>query len=226
MADETRTLVQIEGVNAGQRVVLVGNGYTLQATDLDAIHAAGLDCFGMNGISGIFGRTAWRPRYYACVSTAVNDPVYEPVFRQGARAAELTFMCQDWLDLWRDIETVIPVYCVNGSEMPTGAWADTPMNGVCKWGTSMTAVAQIAAWMGYKTIYFIGMPGRYTGARHHFDGYPPAPNRYTDEDDRAQRKAHKYIAENLTRLAIEFYNISRDTVINAYPRKRLEEVIC
>lgn len=229
MGLEAGAMVQItdfQDIHQGERVILVGNGYTLQPSDLDAIWKARIDTIAMNGIAGIYHCTAWRPRYYVCVSTAINDSDCEPVFRTAAALAECSFVWESYADAWKDLPRVIPIPVIcTGDDYPESDWNDDLADGICKWGTSMNAAAQIAAWIGYDTIYFIGMPGYYTGQAAHFDNYPDEGQTYSHENNAAHIRAHEYIARNLEMRGIAAYNLSRETVITAYPRMKLEDIL-
>lgn len=57
------------GRHAGERCFIVGNGPSLNQTDLSRLE--GETVFGCNGIFLLFDRIKWRPTYYTCVDSRV-----------------------------------------------------------------------------------------------------------------------------------------------------------
>lgn len=48
----------------GKKCFIIGNGPSLQCSDLEKLAEKNIPCFGLNLIYSIFGKTNWRPQYY------------------------------------------------------------------------------------------------------------------------------------------------------------------
>lgn len=65
----TNDLSHFKDKHAGERCVILGNGPSLNQTDLSLLE--GETVFASNGVFLLFDRVSWRPRYYACVDSRV-----------------------------------------------------------------------------------------------------------------------------------------------------------
>jgi hypothetical protein len=62
-------LSRFKNLHLGERCFVMGNGPSLNKMNLASL--AGQTVFGCNSIFLLFGRIAWRPRYYTCVDSRV-----------------------------------------------------------------------------------------------------------------------------------------------------------
>jgi hypothetical protein len=205
---------------------MVGNGYTLRPEDLDLI--AGRPSFAMNAISVMFERTIWRPTYYVCVTTAMKDFTYQDYLKNAIEASRLSFLWYWYMkELNINYDNIVQIKCVHLNDTkPENPWVDDITKGVSKWGTSMNTACQLAVWLGFTELYFIGVPGSYMQPKAHFDNYPEHYGTWTQSDDMVQQETHHTIMRNLTRRGIKAFNCSRETFVTAYPRMTLEEALC
>jgi hypothetical protein len=212
------------GTCKGDKVFIIGNGPSLTPAQLDKI--SGRASFATNCISSIFHRTAWRPTYYVTTTTAMNNSEIRPYLEAGIIAAKTAFV---WLQYsppyWSN---VCLINCLHETDEDNGGdnpWSDDLLDGVSKWGTGLLPIAQIAAWMGFSRLYFLGIDGTYTrGNAAHFRGYP-GEYQYAQTDDAALVRAHEVIARNLTRLGIDAWNCTPGSRIKSYATARLEDVL-
>jgi len=151
----TAKLLRYRNKHAGKACVVVGNGPSLRAEDLTALHRLGIETFGCNRIHLIFDQTPWRPTYYFIsdeklikqYSDDVPDiPVdhrffprrYCDIVKNGLYYNELQF------DYEKD-----------------GKFSLDAGKGVYPAGSVTTEMIQFAYYMGFSEIYLIGVDFSY-----------------------------------------------------------------
>ncbi len=156
-----RKLKRFKGIHKGKRCFLVGNGPSLKVEDLNKIEDNGDITFGFNRIYNIFTQTNWRPTYYVSqdykmlagcqdIVSSLDLPVkFMPVdleWEHGIKVKGKTAFKMHWKP--------------KDNLSPSGFSVDLP-SGIYWASTCMYSAAQIAVYMGFKEIYFIGVD-------HHF----------------------------------------------------------
>ena len=221
---------ELKGSKEGHRAFLVGNGPSLKAHQLGRLMNE--DTFAMNDIAAIFPETLWRPTYYVGVATAFRRPKDRGQVLKGVTAARVAFMHKGFT-LWGGQNCV---YLNTFHEDLTfenvnvRMWQDDMGVGVCKWGTSMYATMQIAAYLGYKELNLIGVDGHYTGDRakdYHSANYSGEAKIKTDPQaaNRDHLIAHLMAQINCMRLGVQVYNCSEGGRLSVYDRRTLREAL-
>lgn len=78
---EQKELLEEKDRFLNQSCVVIGNGPSLQARDLEALKKKGYSCFASNKIYKIFEQTDWRPDFYACTDGRVFKQNYQDIFK-------------------------------------------------------------------------------------------------------------------------------------------------
>lgn len=92
-------------------------------------------------------------------------------------------------------------------------------------GNSGFQAVNIAALMGAKRIVLLGFDMQATGGkRHWFGDHPGVLNKASKYWEWA--KAMDAAAPHYAKAGIEIVNCSRQTALTAYPRARIEDVLC
>lgn len=224
----------LKGAYDGQRAFILGNGPNLAKLNLDLL--IGEHTFATGRIALIFPETNWRPTYYVAFATSVNDyrgfPEYVRDAYDAMRCAEITFAYQDCADnpiFWMAGNTIFLTASENGHLEPSEAtdeiWSDDIAERVSKYGTSLFAAAQIAVYMGFNPVYFIGCD---LGDGHFTDDYIPAyfqEHRISQERVRpAIIRSHEIAKMNGERLGVKFYNATPGGELEVYPRVDYESL--
>ena len=212
----------------GRRAFIVGNGPSLADLPLNILE--GEYTFATGRIALVFPDTFWRPTFYVAFATSVNDykgfPEYVRDAYEAMKTAEITFAYQDC--------TGNPIFYMAGNTMflhashahhiaPEDAepeiWSDDISDRVSKYGTSLFAASQIAAYMGFNPIYFVGCD---LGDGHFTDEYIPdhyREHRISQEHVKpAIIRSHEIIKTNGERLGTRFYNATIGGGLEVYPR--------
>lgn len=153
-ANHPESIRRLKHEDAG-RCFIVGNGPSLTVSDLDALVSE--DCFASNQIFRLFGRTAWRPKYYA-----VQD-VHGGIEEEVDSVESPVVLVGDYY--WRKIGTSNPnAICyhakrVYGDKVPFSE--DVATRGAYDAFTVTYTLMQFAVYFGYTEIYLLGIDHSY-----------------------------------------------------------------
>ena len=146
---------------SGKRCFLVGNGPSLKAEDLTKIHQSGDITFAFNRVYNIFDDTPWRPTFYISQDEKMLSGCADVVDKLDLPVKFIPIQ----LHWYHDINISDAVYFnMNWQQvenpMEFGFTNDISHEIFCA-STGMYTAAQMAAYMGFSEIYFIGVD-------HHF----------------------------------------------------------
>lgn len=145
----------------GKRCFLIGNGPSLKAEDLTKLHENGEVTFGFNRIYNIFDQTPWRPTFYISQDEKMLQGCAEIVdalelsvklipiqlhWYHGINIHDAIYFNMNWQHLDNPLDFL---------------FSDNVAHEIYCASTGMYTAAQLAAYMGFKEIYFIGVD-------HHF----------------------------------------------------------
>ena len=158
----------LHNTHAGERCFVIGNGPSLAAEDLDKLHDARLACFASNRIYQIYPKTRWRPTYYISM-----DPIFlkniEDVRHSGDYPKFIDYPARVY---GRKPEDNIHYLC-NFANFKIDMYEqshDTLSEDVSKYSTMSGTVTvnaiELAIYMGFKTIYLLGVDNNYTHKRN------------------------------------------------------------
>ena len=232
-----RYMAKIHNTHLGERCFVVGNGPSLTAADLTALHERGIDSFAVNRIYQIFPQTDWRPTYYVSTDAVmIRDHLDEvdnipskkfiPLQNKYYLGIKVKGAHYFFRNDWRE------------NDQPEGFGLDCTRQ-VNMRGTVTIACIQLAIHMGYRDIYLIGVD-------HNFDKIitedgevvidPSVKNYFVDgyDDDVASEVTHDLgnttrayvdVRRFCDRHDIHVYNASRQTKLNVFDKISFEEAI-
>lgn len=231
-------LLKYKDKHKGQRVFMVGNGPSLNDMDLDLL--TNEVSFGMNRIAMIYPKTKWRPDYYVFSSTNIVDRNWGQQWLQSVRKAikEPKTTPFIWRKFFQAILSPGPIHgyieWLNGVT-ENGVGNNTFSTDVSRWidksGTTMNVALQIAAYMGFKQVFLLGVDLNWTttdssdGDPNHFD---PAycANIANGEWERAHmRRTHMTAYNRMRELDIDVYNVTPNTFLDIYPLADYKNVV-
>lgn len=227
----------LKDIHKGERCFIVANGPSLTSADLDLLQKNGEVTFAMNRIYKIFPQTSWRPTYYVCEDINI---FHESTKEINEIPAKLKFVPVNhkWYN-GIDIESAIYFWANYNRE---NDFPDSFSPDISKQMDSMGTVTftcmNIAAYMGFKEIYLLGVDHNYTvtineegetivdkSAKDYF-----CENYDTDIKDivvhdmgqntRAYRKAKHYCDNN----GINIYNATRGGKLEVFPRVNFDDI--
>lgn len=160
--------------HAGERCFVMGNGPSLNKTDLDLLE--GETVFACNSAFLLFDRVNWRPKYYTCVDVRViRDRASDITQMLNAHPDIVAFFpreisLHDGSGQKFDVREIIPPaenrYYLNEvrnspSTAPTGMFSLNPNEKIVQPFTVAITMLQLAAYMGFNPIYLIGCDTSY-----------------------------------------------------------------
>lgn len=156
-----KRLAALKGKYAGQRCFLVGNGPSLKAEDLTKLHECGEITFAFNRVYNIFDQTPWRPTFYISQDEKMLSGCADIVDKLELE----TKLIPVQLKWYYDIHIHDAIYFnMNWQQKENPLdfnFSDDIAKEIFCASTGMYTAAQLAAYMGFAEIYFIGVD-------HHF----------------------------------------------------------
>jgi hypothetical protein len=188
--DDMPETVRLPGEN---RAWIIGNGPSLRAEDLEALHDRGEFCIGMNRIQLIYEKTNWRPSVYCLADTRKNvswrqDVLFHveqgyPCHVKNLILNALTPHFDGGLGAWIDqpwaVNVVPLIECMHNyiDHRPPTKWHYPHP---CCFQGSMSTSIQIAAFLGFKNIILLGVDHSWKLREQVGD---PDPNHYDPRYD-------------------------------------------
>lgn len=215
----------------GKKCFIVGSGPSLTLDQLEAIKHE--DCFGANRIYKMFEKTSWRPKYYV-----IQDRYDETKDVYDTLDVEYFFVSDFY---WRAHGMKNPnaiCYHINRTLRQTSnlPFSEDASKYIQAASTVTFTMIQLAAYMGYKEIYLIGMDHTYANVTndkgviiqknnvksHVFEDEKPnevVANIAYMED--AYRTARKYCEEH----NIEIYNATIGGALEIFKRVNFWDIV-
>lgn len=211
---------ELKGQYSG-RVFIIGNGPSLTPEVLDSLK--GEKCFGVCEIAKIYDKTDWRPDFVAFFDRLEKTAI--PWLQKALDEGAVGFISDQWKNELTGNVHFLSHYA-GGIIKNT---KDEISDSIHAFGTVMHPAAQIAIWMGFDEIYFVGCDLGFDKPVHHF--YPNAVGWYKGDkrqiDLRTRRVilAHELIKEWAEMKGVKVYNATDGGELEVYPRVRLEDIL-
>lgn len=217
----------------GKRCFIIATGPSLQISDLDMI--IGEYAFACNSIFGAYESTKWRPTFYAVQDSGVYEIVKDKI---DVSQYKLVFFSSLISDVFSQ-ESVIkyPLNLMGHSSALINNKIDNihyAFSDKCDIevfdGFSVTySLFQIAIYMGFKEIFFLGQDCNYSpiGEKQHFmgDKVEQKINPHWKQTGKlicdAFESAKTYCDSN----GIKVYNATRGGMFDVFPRVILEDIV-
>lgn len=161
----TEKIRELKDAYKNERCFIIGNGPSLSISDLELLQ--GEKTFGVNGIYGLYEKTKWRPTFYCAQDTIFcRDTLMEKVPEICKESSAAFFRVAGSL-FYRYCNSNENIYFFNGiavddiyapNEYPFSEECDRT---VYVGDTVLYVVCQLAVYMGFKDIYFLGVDGGY-----------------------------------------------------------------
>lgn len=162
-SQDKKKIQAFKGIHCGEKCFIIGNGPSLLATDLEALNNKNIVCFGVNRIYDIFDRTSWRPDYYFCTDITVIQNEREKICGNAKIYSFFHLKAKKYI-----------------GNMDNSCFFTEVFHNYVKWyrpqqyrvsedvsecfyvsGTIALHAVQMAIYMGFKDIYFLGVDHNY-----------------------------------------------------------------
>lgn len=212
-----------KGIHKGERCFIVGTGPSLKMEDLELIK--GEYSFSVNSIVLSFPDTTWRPTYYVIQDSfgyaKLKDAIREaqlPVIFNGVSNKVMTPMM--------DVDNVpYPLNLMDqGKHIPKDItlFSDNAFKAVYGGHSVTYSVMQLAAYMGFKEVYLLGIDCDYSKAVNHIKAYS------VQNDVNASylmRESYKVAKAYCDTHDFKILNATRNAKLDVFEKVVLEDVL-
>ena len=233
----SKRIKQLKDIHCGERCFIVANGPSLTTKDLNILHKNNEFTFGMNRIFKVFTETDWRPSCYVCEDINIfNDCINE------INDIESEYKFIPINHHFYDNINIDNAYYFNPNYYRDNDYPNSFSTDISKQmdsvGTVTFTCINIAVYMGFKTIYLVGVDHNYQvtidengntvvdkDAKDYFcDDYDNDIKNIVIHDmgnnTRAYRKAKKACDE----IGVKVFNATRGGKLEVFERRNLDEV--
>lgn len=234
--EEIEKIKSFENIHFGKRCFIVGSGPSLKVEDLETIKDE--ISFGVNSDYKVYDRTSWRPKYYAILDDnafgilgeeCYKDEIYDAFFcsmyhtvkvPNGVRLVDYC-ACHFMIGtIWNKLMPQI---------FPIAKYSKDISRVVYSGKTVVYAVIQIAAYMGFKEIYLLGVDCNYNGEKKHADGmgYQSIFSIPKDKLERNGLMMRLQFEEMKKKIPadVHIYNASEESLLDVFPKVKIKEVL-
>lgn len=156
-----KKLAEYKNKYNGKRCFLVGNGPSLKADDLTKIHNNGDITFGFNRVYNIFDDTPWRPTFYISQDEKMLLGCADTVDKLDLPAKFIPIQLKWYYDINIKDAIYFNMNWMQAENPLDFNFSDDIAHEIFCASTGMFTAAQMATYMGFSEIYFIGVD-------HHF----------------------------------------------------------
>ncbi len=230
-------LKKYKNIHQGKRVFLIGNGPSLSKTNLDLIKDE--YSIAMCRISLIYPKTSWRPSYYVFASSNCKDKRWgkewtDSVLNSVKENKTKSFIWEkyhkhfDKKNKYKNItwiKNITEKKPNSNGDYEESWWPENIEERMDKSGTSMNLALQLANYMGFSEIIFLGTDLGYSVQKtlnddpNHFLGsynaeiVPEKVNKINNQMANVHRLARMRIPPE-----IKMYNATITTQLDVYPK--------
>jgi hypothetical protein len=244
--DSNPNIRKFKNMHKGERCFLIGNGSSLSANDLTKLYNNNEVSFGCNAIYKVYSQTKWRPDYYVLMDlihlleegTIDVIPTASTRYKFIKKLPENNIYKKYYTKLLeKDKNNFIYFNTVSESvanKLPR--FSDDVSRAFYACGTTMYTLIQLAVYMGFITVYLLGVDGTMSSMkepekflsekRHFYDENTDfvnlaslSPSRITEEtSDIRTINAYKKSEEYTRGRGIRIYNATRGGQVEIFER--------
>lgn len=232
-----KSLAEFKNKYIGKRCFIIGNGPSLQMQDLEVLKERNEYSFGANRIYVSFEDTSWRPTFYCIQDGEMIKEYHDEIEKLPIKYKFVSdYACRRLSDkpfktaymFHLDAQRFYPYYPSFSTDISTG---------VAEGFTVTYAEIQLAAYMGFTSIYLLGVDCNYgkvldsngkvldTGSKDYFSDKYILPNENRNlpqlfNSIQAYKKAEIYSRRNGFRI----FNATRGGALEIFERKNFDEL--
>lgn len=156
-----RQISHLKNRYAGKRCFFVGNGPSLKPEDLTLLHRNNEITFGFNRIYNMFDNTPWRPTFYISQDEKMLGGCIDSVNSMEIKHKFIPIQLNWYFGVKIRGASYFNIVSQSLENPDEYLFSDDASKYLYNSSTGMYTAAQLAAYMGFKEIYFIGVD-------HHF----------------------------------------------------------
>ena len=231
-----RQMKKLHNTHVGESCFVIGNGPSLTAEDLNTIAGNNIDSFAMNRIYKIFPQTDWRPTYYINTDWVLIRDVLDVVNTIPAKQKFFPIHHLYNESFRKQIKNKYIFFLGYSDEMPYSIDCSECLKGV---GTVTIASIQLAAHMGYRNIFLLGIDHNFDniidengntiinkGVRNYFvDDYDKDISNEVVHNLGNTTRRYNEVQEYFPKHGVNILNATRVTKLEAFPKISFKEAI-
>lgn len=150
-------LEQYKDIHKGESCFIIGHGPSLRVSDLDILETNHMITFSMNCTYKLFDKTEWRPDYYVLLDRRTMERY--SYFKWDEHTKRKCFIADMSEKFWREnqSEKNIQYHSIRNMNTRKVQFSDDISKRIYFGATVTYDCLQIAAYMGFKKIYLLGM---------------------------------------------------------------------
>lgn len=236
---DSKNVKALKDTHKNERCFIIGNGPSLTSEDLDKIENE--YCFAANRIYQMFDKTKWRPQCYLCVDSFVLNDVKDKICNLDIPHI-MVHMEGKKLHLRNNKRSIIYInnyylFMVNRHKLIKNIEFSSQLEKYFIAGETVTYNAiQLAAYMGFKEIYLLGIDHNYSkkmdskgnlvidnSIKDYFGDLPS--NDYSIQNIETSTAAYEAAREYCENNNIIIKNLTRGGKLEVFERSDLETVL-
>lgn len=227
-----KELQRFQNIHLGERCFIIGTGPSLTLEDINCLE--GEYTFGVNTLFQIYKDTHWRADYYCIIDpntysnleTGLKSEDVKNIFiaenRMKANVMHNDNLIPFLLECSSFYRMLYPDY------FGATSFSENISEEVYDGASVVYAALQIAVYMGFKTIYLIGVDCNYDQSLLHNKNLNYSKNysyKWTKQTGLTMIKGFEVAKAYADTHGIEIYNATRGGMLEVFPRVRLQEII-
>lgn len=212
-----------------KRCFIIGNGPSLVSKDLDMLAEHNEFCFGLNMVHKIYCNTKWRPNYICVCDKLIISQTLNHILENNNCPIFLTDAVQLYFSPFQYENTILYHEAYNRDDDYRIIKFETKLssgNIPSGWTVSYIAI-QLAVYMGFNEIYFLGMDNS-NWVKHCSDDYwSESPIIHDTSEElvtRVCRNAYKRAKAASVEYGFEIYNATRGGCLDEFKRVNFDEL--
>lgn len=228
-----RYMKKIHNSHLGESCFIIGNGPSLSADDLTVLHNNNIDTFAVNRIFKIFPQTRWRPTYYVSTDHVLVRDILDDVNKIDAKEKFIPLQNKYYHGI-----VVKKAHYFYRNDVDAGFCLDCT-DSVFIYGTVTIACMQLAAHMGYRKIYLLGVDHNFdkiitdsgevivdTSVKNYFvEGYDDDVANEVVHNIGKTTRSYMTVQNFFSKNGVHIINASRQTKLTVFPRVTFEEAV-
>ena len=233
-----KKLRKLKNIHKGERCFIIGNGPSLTTDDLDTLKRNNEITFGMNRIYKLFDKTDWRPTYYACEDIHIFNESIDEINAVDAKIKFIPINVK-----WYNNIKIKGAYYYRANynrkiDFPYSFSTDIGQQLDSRGTVTFTCIC-IAAYMGFKDIYLLGVDHSYrvtideTGetivdenAKDYFcDNYDDDIKDIVQHDMRNNARCYRFAKAYAEENGINIYNATRGGKLEIFERADFDKLM-
>lgn len=232
-----KKLRKIKNAHKGERCFIVANGPSLTSNDLEKIYQNNEYSFGMNRIYKMFDETNWRPSFYVCEDINIFNESIDEINSIPSQMKFIPLNLHFYNNINIDDAYYFKANYDRNKDYPHSFSTEIDVQMDSRGTVTFTCI-NIAAYMGFKDIYLVGVDHNYhitvneagetivdDNAKDYFcDDYDNDIKDIVSHDMGQNTRAYRDAKVACDSLGINVFNATRGGKLEVFVRKNLDEV--